>query len=179
MSLRVSSRVKAVVSNGSRQQQTPEATGTGRTEPRVGVLRRGDRTVVQGLPEGRAVGQTHHRRVQEDLRQLLPVRRRVRVCRACVPHVRQRQQQLDRLPGVHMCAERYLARQTRGQTQVGIQHVRLGRRRKHFKTRDARDRHGNYLLLFLVLLGCSILLDRSVTDTLPQLPASSAVISHS
>ena len=90
----------------------------------------------KGLP----VRSTVPRRIQKDLRQLFPRRRRLAIRRSRVPYFRHEQRRDDRLPRVSLRAERDVTGKAGGQAQVGVQHVRSGRERVHFQTGDARDR---------------------------------------
>ena len=64
--------------HGQTEQQA-QAGGAGRPQVQHGVLGRRDTGVVQGLPQGLPQRPALRRGVQENLRKLLPVRRRVQV----------------------------------------------------------------------------------------------------
>ena len=127
-----------VTEHGEAEQQAP-ARGDAGPAGEHGLHRARDPGVVQGLPEGLPQRQPVHGGVQEDLRQLLPVRRRLQIRRARVPHLRRQRRRHDRLPGVHHRAERDVARQAGAEAQVGVQHVRPGWERIHQQGGDAGD----------------------------------------
>ena len=52
-----------------------------RFERQHGIYGNGNSGVVQRLPQGLPLGKSHRRRVQENLREFLPVRRRLQVRR--------------------------------------------------------------------------------------------------
>jgi len=94
---------------------------------------------------GLSIGAPVSRRIQEDLRQLLPLRRCISVRRARLPDVWCERRWDNRLPRVHLCTERDVTRPAGAKTQVGVQHVRLGWQRLHLAPGDARDCHSKML----------------------------------
>ncbi|XP_045404989.1 hippocalcin-like protein 1 isoform X1 [Lemur catta] len=143
LGLRLISGVVAAAGRHGQAEQQAAARGAAGPAGEHGVHRPRAAGVVQGLPQGLPHRPPDRGRVQEDLRQLLPLRRRLQVRRARLPHLRHQRRRHHRLPGVHHRAERDLAGQAGAEAQVGLQHVRPGRQRLHQPQRDAGDRAGH------------------------------------
>ena len=92
--------------------------------------------------------------VQEDLCQLLPLRRRLQVRRARLPYIWHKRRRHHRLQGVHHRPECDIPRRAGAETALGLQHVRPGRERIHQPGRDAGDSSGEDVQLFLNNIEC-------------------------
>ena len=73
---------------------------------------------------------------------VLPVRRRVQVRPARLQDLRQERRRHHRLQRVHLRPVHHITRQLRAETQLGLQHVRPGRRRQDHTGGDAGDHRG-------------------------------------
>ena len=73
---------------------------------------------------------------------VLPLRRRVQVRPARLQDLRQERRRHHRLQRVHLRPVHHITRQLRAETQLGLQHVRPGRRRQDHTGGDAGDHRG-------------------------------------
>lgn len=73
---------------------------------------------------------------------VLPLRGRLQVRPARLPNLRQERRRHHRLPRVHLRPVHHLAGQLRAEAQLGLQHVRPGRRRQDHAGGDAGDHRG-------------------------------------
>ncbi len=106
-----------------------------------------DPGVVQGLSAGLSQRCAQHGRIQEDLRQLLPLWRRVKVCGARLPNLRRQWRRNNRFQRVHHRPERHVTRSFGSEAEVGLQYVRPGRQRIHKQGRNAGDCTGVWVWL--------------------------------
>ena len=71
--------------------------------------------------------------------------------RARLPNVRHEQRRHDRLQGIPLRTERHFQRQPGAEAQVGLQHVRLGRKRIHLQEGDARNCQRELTILLMMI----------------------------
>ena len=83
--------VKQLLKHNGQAEQQAEAGNLGRPPCQHRILGRRDSRVVQGIPQGLPQRSAECGGVQEDLRQLLPLRRRLQVRRARLSNVRRQQ----------------------------------------------------------------------------------------
>lgn len=122
--------------------------------------------MVQGFPERLPERPPIRRRIQEDLRQLLPVRWRFEIRRARFPHIWRQRRRHHRFPGVLVRSLGHIQGQTRTETQVGLLHVRSRRQWLHIQAGDAGNSHGKFI--FCDLLYCTIIYTVCFINNGPQ-----------
>jgi len=151
----VTHRLNTTSDHGQTKQQAPSWRHAG-PDGEHGLHRARDHGVVQGLLAGLPQRRALHGRVQEDLRQLLPLRRRLQVRRARLPHLRRQRRRDDRLQGVHHRPERDVSRSAGPEAEVGVQYVRPGWQWIHQQGGDAGDRVGEWTVAVSTDLGPSV-----------------------
>jgi len=92
---------------------------------------------------GLSVGTSDSRWIQEDLWQLLSIRRCLSVCSTRLPNIWCKWWRNDWLPWVYLCSERDVSWSTGTEAEMGVQHVWSWRQWLHLTPGDARDCHGN------------------------------------
>lgn len=86
---------------------------------------------------------------------VLPVRRRVQVRPARLQDLRQERRRHHRLQRVHLRVVHHISGQLRTEAQLGLQHVRPGRRRQDHTGGDAGDHRGISPFFFFFFKGAA------------------------